>query len=539
MSPKRCCRTYGGFVAVQALVCLALAGLLLALPSNLVGQEVFSTDCDLVSYRMLQSQELGMGQRVTHVGRPVVHCPDGSRIRADTATVYSVPGQSMFEGNVRYDTPRWQLDADRATYLEQDRRLTATGSAVLTNHEDGSVIRGDTLVHFGADDRGDELLTVSGGRPTATLPPQSPPAGEPPGEVVPYEVEGNRLRFEGEALFRAFGAVEVRREELRASSDSLRYEREAGMLVLGGDARLEGEEYDLTGTTLELFLPDDRLSEVRALENGVLTTVDLRLTAPTELRILLEDEQMERLVAVRRVATAEDEEAQPGDPEDLPQAEATTPDFHLKGDSIDAVAPGEVLEMVAATGMARGESRGRVLPGDVEEEYPELARKDWIEGHEIVASFEPHPRLTDAARPVADNDSEEVAQEEAARSRGYRLSGLVARGDARSLYRIEDREEVDPEATEPSPEEGAGDEEDEVEVTQEEDAPGPPSSPERRWGISYLLADEIRIVMTEGEVDRMEAEGNVRGIHLEPRRRTAVTGADGAGGSGSGEGRDR
>ncbi len=513
---------------------LAVLGLWAAFPAQ--AQDVPGLDCELLSYRMLSSQELGLQQRVTHVGLPVVSCADGSSIRSDTATVYSVTNLGIFDGNVHYETPEWSLESDHLTYVEPEGRLTAIGGVVLVNREDGSVVRGDTLVRVEGVAPDQDRMTVTGGRPSATLPPGeravTPEAPEVPeeGDGAPYEVVGDRLVFEGDGGFRAYGTVQVTRLELNAAGDSLHYHQGQGTLVLRGSARMEGEDYHLTAETLELDLPDDRLTEIRARQDGELTTTELTLTAPALIRILLDEERMERLVALRRLAPEEDEEdpdAPPPDPgdagavedevEEPAQPRAVTPDFILTGDSLDVLAPQEVLETVTAVGRARGETRNRVLPGDVEEEYPELARKDWIEGDEIVAAFEPVSEVTE------EDDPEPAVAGEA---RAYRLESLVARGNARSLYRIEveEEEEAEPEA-DPPPED------------EEPDALSPEEAfPERRWAISYLLADEIRIVMEAGEVERMEAEGDVRGIHLEPQRRRTASQEAGEGGMAGGGG---
>ena len=52
-----------------------------------------------------------------------------------------------------------------------------------------------------------------------------------------------------------------------------------------------------------------------------------------------------------------------------------------------------------------------------------------------------------------------------------------------------------------------------------EDAPDAAAGSAReRWSISYILADRIIIHLVEGAVSLLEAEGNVRGLQLEPRQ---------------------
>ena len=82
---------------------------------------------------------------------------------------------------------------------------------------------------------------------------------------------------------------------------------------------------------------------------------------------------------------------------------------------------------------------------------------------------------------------------------------LTATGEARALYR--------------SPPEGNG----EGDAAPEGADPPPVAADEetsraewRRWPISYILADLITSHLVEGEVRFLEAEGNVRGLQLEP-----------------------
>ena len=107
-----------------------------------------------------------------------------------------------------------------------------------------------------------------------------------------------------------------------------------------------------------------------------------------------------------------------------PRAVAET--FELEGDSIDVLAPNELLERVVAVGSARGESLARDSLNT--EDTPEIARSDWVSGDTIIAMF----------RPVAADTSAEAGAEpdEGRPAGGYQLDRLVALGEAASLYRM-------------------------------------------------------------------------------------------------------
>lgn len=262
---------------------------------------------------------------------------------------------------------------------------------------------------------------------------------------------------------------------------------------------------------------------------------------------------------------------EPGDsaealPPARPRAVAET--FELEGDSIDVMAPNEVLERVVAVGGARGESLARDSLNT--EDTPEIARSDWVSGDTIIAVFRP----VAAAETPPEAGPEAVAGEAGG---GYQLDHLEARGQAASLYRMtptgdagdeegEQEAEADQEGegeeiaaegegdpaqdnpgedilAEDIPEESAeqvgeeevtteqaGEEEvldpqaaeDEVPSAQageeaggeEEAAPEP--EPDNRLALHYVKGDLITIFMQDGEVTSVIVEGDAQGIQLEP-----------------------
>ena len=254
-----------------------------------------------------------------------------------------------------------------------------------------------------------------------------------------------------------------------------------------------------------------------------------------------------------------------------PRAVAET--FELEGDSIDVLAPNELLERVVAVGSARGESLARDSLNT--EDTPQIARSDWVSGDTIIATF----------RPVAADTTAEAGTgpEEGQPAGGYQLDQLEARGDAASLYRMtpsggdgaegeegaagEDEEDAgESEGEEVAPEDAAdpaqqnpgeevlaenvGDEasrQEAAEESAEEEVSGEPPQeataeedpdaqepageaggeaggeeaaaepePDNRLALHYVRGDLITIFMQDGEVTSVIVEGNARGVQLEP-----------------------
>ncbi|MDX1566715.1 MAG: hypothetical protein R3223_02875 [Longimicrobiales bacterium] len=422
----------------------------------------------------------------------------------------------------------------------------------------------------------DEGQGAAGGRPGADPgdravdgPPPDVGAGAPP---PPDTVYADRLHMAGEDRFVATGAVRVQRPDLEATADSLDFDRDENVAHLFGTpeerARIDGEEFDLVARRVELFLEGGALREILAVDRARLTGEDVEMDAP-RIRIFMTDDQMDRLVAV--------EEARGSSPTDTAGAgppspgagggtgrattgvdsttmrpRATAEDFVLWADSIEVSAPGQRLDQVFAVGGARGESLGRDSLNTPD--MPDLIRRDWIEGDTIVAHFLPAdsfpmaPDTADPDTPIATDDPPQGGPPPPVQANPadpgeerpeYRLDRLVATGSARSLYRLAPQDTVSVVTVD---EEGV---EEEAEVTG--GAPGNPvnpgdtavatrpdsvggagrASPRRRPAVHYVIGDRITIVLSRGDVERMEVEGQTRGIYLEPVVRRS--GAPGAG----------
>lgn len=443
-------------------------------------------------------------------------------------------------------------------------------------------------------------------------PEPSPPDTTP----VPYDIDAERIHLSGADYMLATGNAELYNDEFRALADSIEYREAAGKLFLRGTAPRVfgyGAEYVLSGDAVDLDMDG---SQVAARGDAALSGSEIDLTAP-EIRVLMEDGVLDRIVAMNeRPAETElpglagdgdspsgdsaaatgttpeeqatgdvrtepadlalgeaiplGEEPAPGDAgapsptsgetgdsaEALPLARprAVAETFELEGDSIDVLAPDEVLERVVAVGSARGESLARDSLNT--EDTPEIARSDWVSGDTIIAVF----------RPAADTSTETGTDPAAGEAAGgYQLDRLVARGEAASLYRMTpsgggaevegegdetgagDGEAVDEpprqvaageeaedqvaagEAEEQIGQEAVADDEVSGEAATEEDpdaqepagegggeeAAAEPE-PDSRLALHYVRGDLITIFMQDGEVTSVIVEGNAQGVQLEP-----------------------
>ncbi len=166
-----------------------------------------------------------------------------------------------------------------------------------------------------------------------------------------------------------------------------------------------------------------------------------------------------------------------------------------------------MLQQVFAAGDARGESLARDSINT--EDTPEMIRRDWVEGDTIIATFVPVSG-TDARGGDSETTELELldsmgnrmvaAQPADTTRKEYDLERLVARVNARSLYRLEAS--------------------DTTTVAEADSAAADTTSvyEEERLAIHYVTGSTIIIHLKDGEIDRMEVE-DAKGIHMEPIRR--------------------
>jgi len=506
------------------MLALTLLGAMTAMPAS--AQQI-SGNCTLSdNFRTIQSQEVTPGVRVIWIGLPDLRCPNGLRIRADSAVIYEQTGRNELIGNVRFTTPERDLRSDIADWYEREGQLLARGRVVFGDLTEGTEVRGESLDFLEGRPGREEQVTVSGGRPTATLPAETRADGT---AGTPFQVTANRLRFQGERFFWGDGEVEVEREDLRAQADSLVYDRDAEFLILNRNAEVVRGEVMARGENLNLTFVDDRLRTLVARNRGRIETGDYSISGMLVEVSLDQDEELESILAEGG------EDPDTGDPM---VATLEGDNLFVRGGRIQVSDAEEGMRVLTASGAARAEALGEGFgatgpeagargPADaapveadpVEADPVEgapggltalggndlagLADRDWIEGEEIMALFE------------ATTASEEEPEAED----GWRLVRLESTTNAAALYRTEAEVEAGtdeddaPGATPPDPDAPPAD---------TVDAPGdmaPAATPPtgRRFSISYVLANRIVIYLEDGEVSRLEAEGNVRGLQLEPR----------------------
>lgn len=527
----------GRFVAVS----LAAAACLVPLRATAQSAE---GNCQfLPGTRNLQQITLSGGDKIFYMSTPRIACSDGVRISADSAVVYTSSNQSYLMGNVHYRDRTRTMESDQARYFSQLGRLQANGHLVVRDTVQGSTIRDGYLIYLRKTDFRDEedmnVTTLNGERPSAVLymqpgtdtvsaadssgaaatvpdslavatpdsavavvaeapvdtagPPPPPRRAPRDTAQTPYHILADRMNLKGDRYFLAQGNVEILRDSITAWSQLAEYDQLAARLRLEGDARVVGSQYDLTAKTIDIAVPGGEMRSVRAVREAVLTGDNLKLTAPV-IHVFTTDGSMDRLVAVPLVADSAGEGIDGGagrlprandalpapdgrvavaDSADLARPVATAEDFLLTADSIEVNAPGQELKRIFAAGTARGESSARDSINT--ESLPEVARKDWMEGDTVIATFvkvEPKPG-------------------ERADSAQFELDRLVAKGRARSLYRML--------STDSTAHPG-------------EDPPA----------VSYIMGSQIEIVMTAGEVDSMKVAGPVQGWQLEPRNKRAA-----------------
>lgn len=494
-------RLRGLTVAVGVLV----PGLMAAFPAAPVSaQAALGTDCELrQDYRIFSTRQVSPGNRITYVGGPYLTCPDGLRIEADSAVVYEASGRTELLGEVRFRHPERELDASLADYYEREGRLFARGDVRFRDVLGGTEVEGDTLdFRESTSTRPEQQLTVWGERSVAWLVPSGEAAsvesGDPEdGTPDRYRVAADRLRFEGEDFFWGDGNVEVERDDLRATSDSLAFDQPGGQLILTGGADVIRDGVRATGGIVNLAIRDDVLESLRTRREGRIETEDGTILTGEDVLVRLgPDEQIETVNAE-------------GTDEVLAtlQAEAVL----FVGRTIEISEGENDTRTIRATGRARGETETDAPPlrlggeGDVGDGL--LIERDWIEGNEITADFrrlDPGDPSDAPAPDVAEVDSLETGDvlDDSGSNPQYELERLESTGNARTLYRQLDEQDDDEEAA-------ASDE--------PEDDAGEPEVRSDRWSISYIQADRIVIHLLDGEVERVEAEGStVDGIQLDP-----------------------
>jgi lipopolysaccharide export system protein LptA len=502
-------------------------------------------NCELAQSRVARPIAQPDDTYIVFVSQPVFRCSDGAEIRSDSAALYEATGFSMFFRQVYFRDGTRTLQSDAARYFDASDRLLADGNVRVTDASDGTVITGEnlTLLRAGAE-RTEDILEMRGGSPHARLTPkpveptpveeavdtmaaggdtiaqaeappespidtvsappdstvtESPESPEPleapaPREPKPIDLDAFEIVLIGDRMVHAAGRVRITQDSLQAFGDSMAFSQTEGILELFENARMiapgEGADtLDLRGDTIVARMPGGNIEEVEARRRGRLLGVDVAIVGPRVRLHFTPTDEVDRVVSVvaPEPEASEDEAAAEPEPVDSVTAlapppsrpEASAEEYVITADSIEVSTPGGEVETVYGSGRARAVSTARDTLNT--EDTPEILRNDWIEGAEITAYFVP-----------ADSTPAQEDPAEASDGR-YRIERIVAVGSARSLSRF-------------SPDSAQSD-------TTQGQAPG--------LSANYVLGDEIRIFLVDGEADRMEVD-NAEGIVIQPQARARV-----------------
>ncbi|MSR23325.1 MAG: hypothetical protein EXR92_07275 [Gemmatimonadetes bacterium] len=494
----------------------------LLLPKDGRGQEL-GVGCEIISARTFQRTVLPGSQSIVWMGTPNLLCADGASVRADSAISYSESGRNQLMGNVVFRDATRELRATEADHYTVQGQLFARGNVVFKDLGTGREIRGDTLTLLEAgDSRPVDQLTVRGRPASALLPREDSTAGPSPGGagtsgpgVSPYRITARVLRFEGDRFLWGDADVEVERDSLLITSDSLAFDREAGTLVFTGGARMEEEGAVFEGERMDVRLQDDVVDGIEIRGDGRLVNEDIELVAPW-ISITIEDEKIQQILATGEEGSSRDAQ---------PTPHLVSQQFFIVGDSLDIQSPNEVLDRVNAVGRAWGQTfaEGDPLPPLDMRPSQRLAEgpisgrvltSDWIEADEIEVLFGTVGGgglgAARAGEAVPDSLASTAIAGTGTDQRGeYFVTQLTGNRSARTLYRTPPEEEGD------------------VPVNSALAAAAQAESPQvdrEHWPLSYILADWIAVYLSEiGEVQKIEAGGSVLGLQLDPETGTAAT----------------
>jgi lipopolysaccharide export system protein LptA len=456
---------------------LSLGLLIAAAGASSADAQAPTGQCNILENERVD-RRLEAGVPMIYVTGPfLIRCPGGEELRALAGTVNEWTREILLTGNVFFQDPTRTLTANQATYWANLGRLYATGNVVFTDRQEGSTIRGPELEYFRVMEGRPEAQVNAAQRPHLTLRPRQAAAN-----AEPLEIDADRVSIAGQNNLSAYGNVIIRRTDLHATAEEALYNSATDALDLRQNARIQSEQFNLSGRTVHARLPAGALEYVHARTDATLVGDELRVEAP-DLQLFFSEDLLHRAVARTEVDPAGNRTG---------RAVATARAFRLEGDSIDAVTPNQRVDQVIAIGRARGESIEEA-PLDAPEPAPRaespdrpvtpdvadrdtlgpvlassLIDRDWIVGDTITGFFE---------------YEEAAGATEAAADTGAVLRRIVARGMAQSLYRVEQE---------------AG------------------ASPGQRRGINYLAGQLIELSFESGELQVAEVTGLRRGVYLDP-----------------------
>ena len=308
--------------------------------------------------------KLPSGESNTFVGGGlVVRCPSRQiLLKADSAEIYGDEKRVFLIGHVNYDEPRLKLTSDYLTYYTVEERILAAGN-VDGRLPTGSTLKGPQVDYRRAVPRvRTRAQTLATGRPRVSIAQRDQEGKEQP----PIDVVANTIFMDGDSLIYGGGAVEIKRPEISATSDSAFINTGSEIMQLMRTPVVLGTRdrpFRLVGDRIDLFSRNRKLQRVISRARAEANSRELTLRSDTiDLRIV--EDQLERAYAWG-----------------TSRARATSPTQNMTADSIDVRMPGQRVREVRALRHAVAEGR------------PDSTRfradtTDWLRGERIVASFD-------------------------------------------------------------------------------------------------------------------------------------------------------
>jgi len=409
------------------------------------------------------------GQTTYVSGRAEYICPDGVYVRADSA--FSTEFVQTLIGNVLYRDSTRELTADRVVYTEAEDHINAQGRVVFIDRETGSTLRSEVLDYWRERPDRPERVILSSGRPNAVIIRRDSVTLQLDTTVV----DANMMDITGQDAFLATGQVVIRRGTLTTRSGRADFNEPAGRMILVGDAVVQDSAMNLKGDSIHALMTAGEFSQVDAFRNAQILSEDMDVDSD-RLRIVLDTGVVQRLIAV---GTTER------------QAHARSPQFDVTADSIDAIAPDQVLDRAIAVGRALG-VRGQ---DSLDVNLPDEISRDWLRGDTIVAFFgAASDSLIQARRAAGDTTASNRVLE--------RLIASGAEEPATTLYRTREANDTT-----------------------------------NQVSVIYTVARRIEVLLKDGEVETVNATDELRGLYLQPVRSAQGTEAARPSAAGSGPGR--
>jgi lipopolysaccharide export system protein LptA len=305
--------------------------------------------CNILDNERVE-RRLEAGVPMIYVTGPfLIRCPGGEELRALSGTVNEWTREILLTGSVFFQDPTRTLTANQATYWANLGRLYATGNVVFSDRQEGSTIRGPELEYFRVMEGRPEAQVNAAQRPHLTLRPRQAAA-----DAEPLEIDADRVSIAGENNLSAYGNVIIRRTDLHATAEEAFYNSGTDQLDLRQNARIQSEQFNLSGWTVHARLQAGALEYVHARTDATLVGDELRVDAP-DLQLFFSEDLLQRAVARTDVDPAGNRTG---------RAVATARAFRLEGDSIDAATPNQKVDQVIAIRPSprridRGDGSGR------------------------------------------------------------------------------------------------------------------------------------------------------------------------------------